>query len=200
MISRKKKILLTQIVLFALGAVIIIFTYYNKEQTMQIISEETKKSISNKLSKTGKDSEDIFYNIKYSGIDLSGNRYILTSKEAVTDKANPEFVKMKFVEANFYFKDNTVLNVLSGEGTYNNKTLDMIFEKNVRATYEGSELNADKANYSNSNALLIVSDNVKVIDDKGIVTADKLLFDIKKQNLNIMSLNNNKINANINLE
>ena len=200
MISRKKKILFTQIVLFTFGILIIIFTYYNREQTVQIITEESKKSITNKLSETGKNSEDIFYNIKYSGIDLSGNRYILTSKEAITDKANPEFVKMKFVEANFYFKDNTVLNVLSGEGTYNNKTLDMIFEKNVRATYKGSELNADKANYSNSNAFLIVTDNVKVIDDKGIVTADKLLFDIKKQNLNIMSLNNNKINANINLK
>ena len=30
--------------------------------------------------------------------------------------------------------------------------------------------------------------------------ADKLLFDIKKQKLNITSFNNNKINANINLK
>ena len=30
--------------------------------------------------------------------------------------------------------------------------------------------------------------------------ADKLLFDIKKQTLNISSFNNNKINANINLK
>ena len=47
---------------------------------------------------------------------------------------------MKFVEANFYFKDNTVLNVLSDKGTYNNKTLDMIFDENVKAKYEGSGL------------------------------------------------------------
>ena len=80
---------------------------------------------------------------------------------------------MKFVEANFYFKDNTVLNVLSDKGTYNNKTLDMIFDENVKAKYEGSRLVA-KANYSNSESFLIISDNVTVTDQKGTVVADKL--------------------------
>ena len=70
---------------------------------------------------------------------------------------------MKFVEANFYFKDNTVLNVLSDKGAYNNKTLDMIFEENVKAKYEGSRLVANRANYSNSKSFLIISDNVTVI-------------------------------------
>ena len=42
--------------------------------------------------------------------------------------------------------------------------------------------------------------DVIVTDQKGVVTADRLLFDIKKQNLNIISLNNNKINARINMK
>jgi len=107
---------------------------------------------------------------------------------------------MKFVEANFYFKDKTILNVISDEGLYNNKTLDMIFEKDVKAKYEGSKLFADKANYSNLNGFLTISENVTVIDQKGSVVADKLIFDIKKQNLKIISLNNNKVNAKINLK
>ena len=41
-------------------------------------------------------------------------------------------------------------------------------------------------------------DKVRVIDTRGTVVADKLLFDIKKQTLNIASFNDNKINANIN--
>ena len=57
---------------------------------------------------------------------------------------------MKLVHAIFYFKDDTVLNVWSEEGLYNNKTLDITFEKNVEATYEKSKLFAQKANYSNS--------------------------------------------------
>ena len=200
MISRKKKLIIAQFTLFLLGVLIIIFTYYNKNQTEQIVTKENKEKIKNQLNEQNNASSDIFYEIKYSGIDLSGNRYILTSKEASSNKVNPELVDMKFVEANFYFKDNTVLNVISDEGTYNNKTLDMIFNKNVNAKYEGSKLVADKANYSNSKSYLIISDNVIVTDQKGVVTADRLLFDIKKQNLNIISLNNNKINARINMK
>ena len=200
MIKRKKKLIITQITLFIFGVFIIIFTYYNKKQTDQIISPENQKKITNELKKQNDISDDVFYNIKYSGIDLSGNRYILTSKQALTNSVNPELVKMKFVEANFYFKNKTVLNVISDEGLYNNKTLDMMFEKNVEAKYEGSELFADKANYSNLNSFLTISDNVTINDQKGNVVADELIFDIKNQSLKIISLNNNKINANINLK
>ena len=143
--------------------------------------------------------EDVFLNIKYSGLDLAGNRYILLAKEAVANKTNEELLDMKFVEVTFYFKDDTTLNVKSDSGLYNNKTLDMIFTDNVSAVYEGSKLTAQKADYSNSKSFLTISDNVIVTDDKGVIAADKLLFDIKKQNLNIVSINQ-KINANINLK
>ena len=107
---------------------------------------------------------------------------------------------MKFVTAVFYFKDDTVLEIWSENGVYNNKTLDMTFKKNVKAIYEKSELNADQAEYSSSKSFLSISGKVKVIDAKGTMFADKLLFDIKKKKLNIASFNDNKINANINLK
>ena len=200
MIRRKRNLIFAQIILFIFGVFIIVYTYYNKSQIEQIISPENKKKISASLKEQNNDSNDVFYNIKYSGIDLAGNRYILTSKEAISNKDNPELVNMKFVEVNFYFKDDTILNVLSDSGVYNNKTLDMLFEKNVKAFYEGSELFADKANYSNIKSFLEISDNVTVSDQRGTLVADKLLFDIKKQKLNIISFNNNKINAKIDLK
>ena len=199
MIKRKKNLLTAQLILFALGILIIFFTYYNREQTSQIITLENKKKIDNTLT-TDESESDIFYNIQYSGIDLSGNRYILNAKEAINNNIDPELVAMKFVEVNFYFKDDTVLNVLSDKGVYNNITLDMLFENNVRAYYEGSELIADKANFSNLNSYLEVSENVTVTDKRGVVAADKLLFDIKKQQLDIISFNNNKINAKIDVK
>ena len=143
---------------------------------------------------------DIFYNISYSGLDLSGNRFILKSKEAFNQNSNQDLVNMKYVEAIFYFKDNTTLEVFSDKGLYNNKTLDMNFEGNVTAFYQDSELFAEKAEYSNTNAFLTVMENVKIKDIRGTMVADKLLFDIKNQTLNIASFNNDKINANINLK
>jgi lipopolysaccharide export system protein LptA len=107
---------------------------------------------------------------------------------------------MKNVNAFFYFKDDTVLEVFSEKGIYNNKTLDMNFLKNVKAIYEGSTLTSQKAEYSNSNNFLQISENVKVDDIRGNFTAEKLYFDISEQTLNIASSKKGKINANINIK
>ena len=201
MTGRKKKLIVIQISLLVLGSLIILFTYsdLNVSDEEKIITSETQKRIDEQLKNEAQDG-DIFFNIEYSGLDLAGNRFILKSKEAFNKKASQEIVNMKFVEAIFYFKDGTVLKVLSDSGIYNNKTLDMNFEGNVKAKYEGSELFAQKAEYSNSKSYLMISNNVKVEDYRGTMFADKLLFDIKKQTLNIASTNDGKINANVNLK
>ena len=201
MIDRKKKIKIIQLSLLVIGSLILFLTYANKSDTPkeEIVSKEIQERIKNQNTNLPENS-DIFYNIEYSGLDLAGNRYILKSKEAFNDKNNQEIVQMKFVEAFFYFKDDTVLEVKSDYGIYNNKTLNMNFKKNVKAIYEGSELLAQEAEYSNVESFLTISDQVRVNDSKGTMFADKLLFDIKKKKLNIASFNDNKINANINLK
>ena len=76
----------------------------------------------------------------------------------------------------------------------------MDFYKNIKAQYQESELFAQKATYSNSESFLKISDKVRINDINGTMFADKLLFDIKKQTLNIASFNDGKINANIKLK
>ena len=63
----------------------------------------------------------------------------------------------------------------------------MEFSVNVKASYEGSDLYADKAEFLNSKNFLIVSNNVKILDSRGTMFADKLIFDIKEKTLNINS-------------
>ena len=142
MIKRKVKVKILQVGLFLFGVSLIAFTYgqYNKNliQTKNLVDIEKKKNI--KLQSLDNNTGDIFYNIEYSGFDLSGNRYILRSEEAFSDKNNQEIVEMKKVKAVFYFKDNTELKIFSGAGIYNNKTLDMIFANKVSAFYNDNEL------------------------------------------------------------
>lgn len=199
--ERKKKLRLIQLSLLVSGALIVIFTYYIKENPSKekIFTEEKQKKIQ-KVLDIQSDAGDVFFNIEYSGLDLSGNRYTLKSKEAYSNKSNSQIVNMKEVEAIFYFKNDTILYVWSDNGVYNNKTLDMNFDKNVKALYEGSKLFANKAEYSNSKGSLTIAEKVKVQDTRGTMFADKLFFDIKKQSLNISSLNDGKINANVNLK
>ncbi len=201
MTDRKKKLRLIQLSLLIIGTLIIYFTYSNKNtyEEKKIISKDKQQMMEEQLKKNSQDG-DTFFNIEYSGIDLEGNRYVLFSKEASNQKGNQEIVNMRYVDAKFYFKDDTILYIVSNKASYNNKTLDIIFFGDVKANYEGSELFAQKAEYSNSDSFLIISDNVRVKDIRGSMVADKLLFDIKKQTLNIASNNEKKVNANVELK
>ena len=200
MIERKRKLIFIQASLLVIGILVIFFTYKDNNKNSskeEIIPLETQEKIKEKIASQTQDG-DIFYNIEYSGLDLAGNRYILKSKEAVNNKKSQDVVDMKFVEAVFYFKDDTVLYVWSDSGIYNNRTLDMNFDGNVRAEYQGSKLFAQKAEYSNSKSYLTITEKVKIDDIKGTMFADKLLFDIKKQTLNIASFKDGKVRSKIN--
>ena len=200
--DRKKKLRIIQLSLFFAGIVLFLIIYgnTNKSSNLVIVPEKKQEELKTDLEDLNSTAGDIFYNIEYSGFDLSGNRYILKAKEAFNDPNDPNFIKMKNVNAFFYFKDDTVLDVTSDYGTYNNKTLDMFFNSNVKANYKNSVLFAENAEYSNSENFLSISGKVKIEDFKGTMFADKLLFDIKKHKLNITSFNDGKINANLNLK
>ena len=198
--SRKQKLRIFQILFLITGVTIIFFTFLqsNKFQKEQIISDNLQKKIDKEISIQGSDKSSTFYNVKYSGLDLEGNRYTISSKKAVNSDTNENVVNMSEVLAVFYFKDNTELNILSNKAIYNNKTLDIKFEDSVKCLYENSELYAGTAEFLNSKNSLSVSNNVKIIDSKGTIFADKLTFDIKNKTLNITSLNENTIKSKIN--
>jgi lipopolysaccharide assembly outer membrane protein LptD (OstA) len=198
--ERSKKLKIIQIGLLISGLIIILFTYVidNQISKKEISSLKVDKIIDKNLEENS-DKIDIFYDIEYVGLDLAGNRYILKSKEAYTDKLLKDTINLKLVKATFYFKDDTVLNVYSDTGNYNNINLNMNFYGNVKATYQNSDLYAQRAEYSNSKSMLLISEEVEVQDSRGTLFADKLIFDINNQKLNIVSNKNNKINTNINL-
>ena len=198
MINRKNKIRFIQILLLIISVIIIFNTYFINEKPKNIIITSKEKERLKNISKQTENA-DIFYNIKYSGLDLAGNRYVLTSQEAIVDKNLKEIVNMKFVDAIFYFKDDTILTVNSEFGTYNNKTLDMVFEKNVKANYQDSELYGDKIVYLNTDRTLEISENVILNDTRGTMSADNLLFDLETKKVDISSYNN-KINTNLNIK
>lgn len=200
MINRKKKVYIIQILFLILGLVILIFTYKIKDSpnANRITSDTDQgKNLNKQNTQNESGDDDVFYNIKYSGLDLDGNRYVLTAEKATSNRSNETIINMELVKAIFYLKDGTILNINSKKGIYNNKTLDILFKGNVEAAYDNSKLYAEKAEFFNSKNYLSVSDKVRIVDDRGSMKADKLIFDIKKKTLNITSLENNQIKSKI---
>lgn len=198
MINRGKKLRLIQFTLLIVGIIIVFFTYLdNNQSTKKNLLKIQKKKIESNQKEGSLNNANIFYNIEYAGFDLSGNRYVIRSQKAETNQANQNKIYMTGVKAIFYFKNNKNLIIDSNSGIYNNKTLDMIFKENIKASFDKSVLYANSAEYSNLKGLVTISDKVKIIDYRGNLNADKLLFDLKTQTLNIASNNKKNINAKI---
>ena len=203
MINRKKKVYIIQILFLILGLVILIFTYKIKgsPNANRITSDTDQgKNLNKQNTQNESGDDDVFYNIKYSGLDLDGNRYVLTAEKATSNRSNETLINMELVEAIFYLKDGTILNINSKKGIYNNKTLDIIFTNNVEATYNENKLYSQKAEYSNLKNYVVISKDVRIESEKGNLFAEKLLFDIKKNTLNISSLIDGQINAYIDVK
>ena len=121
---------------------------------------------------------------------------MLESKEADFKTQTPELINMKNVKAKFYLKDNTVLTVTSEEGLYNNITLDMNFKKNVKANYLTHVLLSDFLSYSNSNAKLNASGNVRGESiEKGKFIADNVEYDLTDKTLDFSMFDNKQVNV-----
>ena len=79
--NRKKRLLIIQISFLVLGLLIVAFTFYQKDskKNTKIVSKEIKEQINKNLN-DGENDSDVFYNVSYSGLDLSGNRYFLNQE------------------------------------------------------------------------------------------------------------------------
>ena len=198
--DRKKKLRIVQLCLISIGILTLIFTYSEKINLKKKSStaQELKKEVDDNMINNKENANgNVFYNIEYSGLDLAGNRYILKSKSAINNSLDSDLIDMTGVTAVFYFKDGTILKIKSNFGEYNNSTLDINFKSDIKAEYGESTLEAQYAEYSNSQGFLTVTDNVIVNDVQGNLVADKLLFDIKSQILEIETFNDKRIRVNV---
>ena len=185
MISRKKKIILIQLTIFLVASTLLYYTYREKNKIIEEVKIETESDL----------DTNSFTDIEYSGFDLNGNRYILKAGKADFKTDAPEKVNMKYVIANFYLKDDTILKVTSDEGLYNNITLDMNFWKNVKADYLTHNFLSDQLVYSNSNAELIATGNVRGESiEKGKFTADNVKYNLTDKTLDFSMFNKKQVN------
>ena len=187
------KRILSQITLLLLGVIIIFFTYFyaGKDKTKKTV--EVKKEITEEIQ-----NKNIFENIKYEGVDASGNQFVINSEYAEFENETPNLIDMKNILCNFYFKDGTVLKITSDFGVYDNLTNDMSFEQNVKMFYLESKLFSEKANFVNSENYLFVEGNVIAEGLEGNLKADKMNFDLTKKKLRISMYNQDKVNIKVN--
>ena len=194
MTKRKKNLLAIQIILFFTACTLIYFTYYYntypKLKNLTAISEESKNLNKENLDKTNK-----FKDVTYKGLDLNGNRYEINADVADFEIKTPEIINMQIMDAKFYFEDGSILYVRGDWGIYNNKTNDMKFRENIKATYLDNILYADNLDFLNSKNLLNIYKNVRTYGPDGSIIADNLNFNLSDKTLDVSMFDSDMVNV-----
>ena len=189
MINRRKKIILIQLTIFLVASFLLYNTYRDKNEKIEKVVE---------IKANSDPDTNTFKNIEYSGFDLNGNRYVLNAGIADLKNETPENINMKKVKANFYLKDDTILQVVSAEGVYNNITLNVEFTKNVKTTYLTNTLFSDKLIYTNTSGKLLASGNVRGESvEKGKFFADKVEYNVVNKTIDFSMIGKKKVNMKI---
>ena len=128
------------------------------------------------------------YRNKNTGTEL------LIRTEVNSDPDTNSFTDIEY--SGFDLKDGTILTVISDEGIYNNISLDMKFINNVKAEYLTHIILADVISYSNSNAKLIATGNVRGESiEKGEFIADNVEYDLTYKSLNFSMFGSKQVNV-----
>ena len=187
---------LIQISLIFFGLLIIFFTYFYIGKKDTSLDKVEEKEIEENI--TEKEGFNTFENITYEGKDSNNNNFILNSEYAEFAINESNIIYMKKMVCRFFFKDGTILEIMSDKGIFDNVSNNIEFEDNVEMYYLENKLFSDKANFVNSENYLIVQGNVIGEGPLGNVAADKLNVDFIKKKMKISMYNENKVNIKVN--
>ena len=189
-----------QISLLLLAFLLIFFTYFFnlKKKQPSTTNLDQIKTVKPDGEKEKAVNTNTFREVQYTGLDSSGNRFLIDSKEAYFETDRPDIILMNEVFCTFYFKDQTIMTVQSSYGIYNNVTDDMEFTENVKMNYLENVLFSEKANFFNVKKELTIEGNVEAKGPAGQLNADKLEFDLNSKKLKISMANYEKVNIKVN--
>tara|TARA_B100001029_G_scaffold81494_1_gene66947 strand:- start:2125 stop:2718 length:594 start_codon:yes stop_codon:yes gene_type:complete len=187
----KKTIL--QLTLILVGILLVFFIYfYGSNKDSETITSSNISDIEKKDKSL--ENRNIFENLEYKGTDNNGNKFVIFTEYSDFETDKPEIINMENVLCYFYFKDETVLEIRSQKGTYNNVSLDIKFAENVNMFYKERSLFSDLAEFNNSSSSLHVEGNVKTIGPNGDLMADRLNFDFLDKKLKVSMYNEDRVN------
>jgi len=160
------------------------------------ISEITSSNES-EISEITNSSSSKMNDVTYSSLDLKGNEYIITAREAEADISNSNILYLTDVKAIIKLKNSNEIKIYSNYGKYNSINYNTIFSKNVIITYLYNKIISDYLDFSFERNSMIISKNVEYTNFESILKADVIEMNIKTKDTKIyMYENKKKVNIN----
>ena len=198
----KSKII--QIILFAFGLLIFIFTYlYFFQKTNSNYLNETErleKSLEQsldmkKIVKKDKDNDsvieedkglsNIINNLSYKNIDHKGNIFNINAKITKIFEDNEDLNFMEVVVARIFLLDGRVIEIFSDKAIYNTVNYNTEFVGNVLVVEDENKITSNNLDFIFVKKLITIYNNVKYKGYNKFLTADKVDINLLNHKVNV---------------
>ena len=182
---------LSQILLLMLAITLslLVYNFYIKNN-QKAGAEKIIKTINNEAKE--EDLKDVINDLKYSSVDIKGNKYQILSKEGVIDLANSNIIYMTKVDAKIELLNEEPIFVTSNFAKYNQNTNDTTFTENVLLLSGLHTINTEELDFSFENSLANMSNEVVYKSKDTILVGDRLEFDLITKKTKIFMNNKSK--------
>ena len=211
----KSKII--QIILFAFGLLIFIFTYlsfFQKTNSNHLNEKERwEKSLEQsldmkKIVKKDKDNDsvieedknasNIITDLSYKNIDHKGNIFNINSKitKIFEDKEDLNF--MEVVVARIFLLDGRVIEIFADKAIYNTINYNTEFVGNVHVVEDETKITSNNLNFIFDKNLITIYNDVEYKGYNKFLTADKVDINLLNHKVNIYMYDKmSKVKANL---
>ena len=211
----KSKII--QIILFAFGLLIFIFTYLSffqktnsnylneaerleksLEQSLDMKKIVKKDKDNDSVIEEDKNASNIISDLSYKNIDYKGNIFNINSKitKIFEDKEDLNF--MEVVVARIFLLDGRVIEIFADKAIYNTINYDTKFAGNVLVVEDENKITSNNLDFIFDKNLITIYNNVKYKGYNKFLTADKVDINLLNHKVNVYMYDKmSKVKANL---
>ena len=211
----KSKII--QIILFAFGLLIFIFTYLSffqktnsnylneterleksLEQSLDMKKIVKKDKDNDSVIEEDKNASNIISDLSYKNIDHKGNIFNINSKitKIFEDKEDLNF--MEVVVARIFLLDGRVIEIFADKAIYNTINYDTKFAGNVLVVEDENKITSNNLDFIFAKNIITIYNNVKYKGENKFLTADKVDINLLNHKVNVYMFDKmSKVKANL---
>ena len=172
-----KKILIQ---VFILIIIILIFFFTYQKYFKKNLESDISTTLEKKIDKT-----KVAFNVEYLANDSKGNRYKITAEKSIVDQDNVNILNLFDVKAIFQSNNQNEITIESENAKYDKANLNTEFFNSVELINKQNVINSNNLDLNFDKNMAFIYNNVKVKNNKSIMEADKISYDLIKKVLKI---------------
>ena len=171
-------------VVMVLFSILISLWFYLKYFT-ENFEDVGETRVIEKIDENQNSTSTYINDINYVSIDIRGNEYQITAKQAEIKIENSDLMFLTDVTAFVFIKDKDTVKITSNFGKYNSKNYDTIFSENVIVIYPGHKITGEYLDFSFLTNLGIFTTNVIYTGEKTNLFADRIEMNLTTKDTKI---------------